>query len=86
MQVCLQVLKESNKNRFDSFSVRNSVFIILIFSLGFSRAHFFPTTFLERRRQGESEKSSILKLYHHICRVNFSAFNAQPRHEMHFAL
>ena len=86
MEVCLQVLKESNKNRFDSFSVRNSVFIILIFSVGVIPCTFFPTTFLERRRQRECEKSSILKLYHHICCVNFSAFNAQPRHGMHFAL
>ena len=41
MEVCLQVLKESNKNRFDSFSVRNSVFIIVIFLSGLSRAHLF---------------------------------------------
>ena len=41
MEVCLQVLKESNKNRFDSFSVRNSVFIILIFSVGVIPCTFF---------------------------------------------
>ena len=28
MDVCLRVLKESNKSRFDSYSVRNSVLII----------------------------------------------------------
>ena len=28
MDICLQVLKESNKSRFDSYSVRNSVLII----------------------------------------------------------
>ena len=41
MEVSLQVLKESNKNRFDSFSVRNSVFIILIFSVGVIPCTFF---------------------------------------------
>ena len=41
MEVCLRVLKESNKSRFDSYSVRNSV--------RDCRVHFFfvPTTFLE---------------------------------------
>ena len=28
MDICLRALKESNKNRFDSFSVRNSVLSI----------------------------------------------------------
>ena len=28
MDICLRVLKESNKSRFDSYSVRNSVLII----------------------------------------------------------
>ena len=41
MEVCLQVLKESNKNRFDIFCVRNSLFIILIFSLGIIACTFF---------------------------------------------
>ena len=30
MDVCLRVLKESNKIRFDSFSVRNSVRVLII--------------------------------------------------------
>ena len=37
MDVCLRVPKESNKSRFDSYNVRNSV-----------ACTFFPTTFLER--------------------------------------
>ena len=28
MDICLQLLKESNKSRFDSYSVRNSILII----------------------------------------------------------
>ena len=40
--VCLRVLKESNKSRFDSYSVRNSILIISPYYLsGLSCAHFF---------------------------------------------
>ena len=48
MDACLQVLKESNKSRFDSYSVRNSVLIIshITFKIsGLSRAHFFRQSF-----------------------------------------
>ena len=34
MEVCLRLLKESNKSRFDSYSVRNSVLINPILPLG----------------------------------------------------
>ena len=48
MDLSLQVLKESNKSRFDSYSFRNSVLIMShIYLSGLSRAHFFPTTFFE---------------------------------------
>ena len=40
MGVCLRVQKESNKGRFDSYSVRTSVLIISILPFGMSRAHF----------------------------------------------
>jgi len=42
MDICLWVLKESNKSSFDSYSVRNSVLIIWIVT-----CTFFPTTFLK---------------------------------------
>ena len=49
MDVCLRLLKESNKSRFDSYSVRNSTccgsYPILPFGI-FARS-FYPTTFLE---------------------------------------
>ena len=48
--VCLQVLKKSNKSRFDSYSVRNSVMITSHISLRDCRvrAHFFQRlSFLE---------------------------------------
>ena len=49
MDVCLRVLKESNKSRFDSYSVRNSVLNIRISHITFRdcRVHIFPTNFLE---------------------------------------
>ena len=47
MDVCLRELKERNKSRFDSYSVRNSVLIISHITLRDRRVLFFPTTFLE---------------------------------------
>ena len=44
---CLQVPKESNKSRFDSYGVRNSVLIISNITIRYCRVHIFPTTFLE---------------------------------------
>ena len=46
MDLCLRVLKESNKSRFDSYSLGNSVsYPILPF--GFVACTFFATNFLE---------------------------------------
>ena len=47
MDVCLRVLKESNKSSFDSLSVRNNVLIISHITFWGCHEHFFPTTFLE---------------------------------------
>ena len=47
MDVCLLLLKENNKSRFDSFSVRDSVFIIPMLPFGTLPCTFFPTTFLK---------------------------------------
>ena len=47
MDICLRLLKESKKSRFDSYSVRNSVLIISHITFRDCRVHFFPTTFLE---------------------------------------
>ena len=41
MDVCLRVLKESNKSRFDSYSVRNSVLIISHITFRDCRVHIF---------------------------------------------
>ena len=42
MDVCLRELKESSKSRFDSYIVRNSVFIISHITFRDCRVHFFP--------------------------------------------
>ena len=48
MDVCLRVLKESSKSRFDSLSVRNSVLIKYpILPFGIVTCTFFPTIILE---------------------------------------
>ena len=48
MEMCLRVLKESNKSRFDSYSRQEPCTDHIPYYLsGLSRAHFFPTTFLE---------------------------------------
>ena len=47
MDVCLRVLKESSKIRFDSYSVRNSVLIISHITFRECCVHIFPTAFLE---------------------------------------
>ena len=49
MDLCSRVLKESNKSRFDSYRVRNSVLIIShnYYLSGLSGAHFFRQPFLE---------------------------------------
>ena len=41
MDICLRVLKESNKSMFDSYSVRNSILIISHVTLRDCRAHIF---------------------------------------------
>jgi len=41
MDICLRVLKESSKSRFDSYSVRNSVLIISHITFRDCRVHNF---------------------------------------------
>ena len=49
MDLCLRVLKESNKSRFDSYSVNNSVLIISHITLLDCRAHIFSDNFSRNR-------------------------------------
>ena len=41
MDICLRVLKESNKSRFDSYNVRNSILIISHITFRDCRGHIF---------------------------------------------
>ena len=54
MDICLRVLKESNKSRFDSCSIRNSVLIISHITFRDCRLHIFSDNL--------SRNSSILQL------------------------
>ena len=45
--ICLRMLQESKKSRFDSYSVRNSELVISHIIFRDCRLHIFPTTFLE---------------------------------------
>ena len=48
MDICLRVLKESNKlSRFDSYNVKNSVLIVSHITFRDCRVDIFPTTFLD---------------------------------------
>ena len=48
MEICLRVIKESNKSRFDSHSRQEQCIEHIPYYLsGLLRAYFFPTTFLE---------------------------------------
>ena len=49
MQMCLRVLKESNKSRFDSYSRQEQCIIDHIpYYLSDCRVYIFPTTFFEK--------------------------------------
>ena len=48
MDICLLVLKKSNKSRLDSYCRQEQCIDHIPYChSGLSRAHFFPTTFLE---------------------------------------
>ena len=47
MGICLRVRKESNKSRFDSYSIRNNVLLISHITFRDCRVHIFSDTFLE---------------------------------------
>ena len=78
MEVCLRVLKESNKSRFDYYSRQEQCIDQIPYYLsGLSRAHLFPTTFLE------IAVYSSLRAHHPITRVNFTSFTYVFRHAWH---
>ena len=64
MDVCLRVLEESNKSRFDSYSVRNSVLIISHITIRDYRVHIFSDNL--------SRNSCISLLYLQFHKLYFS--------------
>ena len=63
MDLCLKVLKESNKTKFDSYSVRNGVLIISHITFQDCRVHIFlRTRNWTIRGQWSCEKIVILSL------------------------
>ena len=60
MDLCLQVLKESSKRRFDSYSVRNSVLIISHITFRDCRLHTFSDN-LSRNNCKRSLKLTLLE-------------------------
>ena len=63
MDLCLRLLQVSNKSKFDSYGVRNSVMII-------SHITFFPTTFLEIELN--FNPGFFFLLLKALCRIIFS--------------
>ena len=61
VDICLRVLKESNKSRFDSYSVRNSVLIISHITFRDCRVHMFSDN-LSRNSCIQSEHG-VLTIY-----------------------
>ena len=62
MAVCLRVLKESNKSRFDSYSVRKSALIISHITFRDCRLHIFSETFLEIAVYGKLSRVNVLSI------------------------
>ena len=70
MVMCLRVLKESNKSRFDSYSRQEQCIDHIPYYLsGLSRAHFFPT-FL---------KIAVFPLKHCHIRTFLKAYNTEGK-------
>ena len=82
MNLCLRLLKESNRRRFDSYSVRSSLLIISRIPFRDCRVHIFPTTSLgivvyknhiacnSRMRRKPMVKLSTSVGYHHSASVD----------------
>ena len=72
MDICLRVLKESKKSRFDSCSVRNSILIKSHITFRDCRVHIFPTTFLEIAVYIQAYWKLIKTISTHACNQWYS--------------
>ena len=70
MDLCLKVLKESNKTKFDSYSVRNSVLIISHITFRDCRVHSFADN-LSRNSCITWEKPILNQQVKHLKPVTF---------------
>ena len=73
MDLCLRLLQVSNKSKFDSYVVRNSVLII-------SHITFFPTTFLEIELN--FNPGLFFLLLKALCRIIFSILFRVSNHQI----
>ena len=63
MDVCLRVLRESNKSRFDSYSVRNSELIVSHITFRDCRVHIFSDNLSQNSyMSGENSLRVIVRL------------------------
>ena len=68
--VCLRELKESNKSRCDSNSVREQCIDLIPYYLsGFSGAHFFPTALLREIAIYEYRKWTVALVFNDIIKL-----------------
>ena len=62
MGICLRVLKESNKSRFDSYSRQEQCIDHIPYHLSGCRVHIFPTTFLEIATERERQLTTAREI------------------------
>ena len=74
MDVCLRVLKESNKSRFDSYSVRNRVLIISHITFRDCRVHIFSDNLSRNSCIQKPRRESCFPEF--VSRHNLSGLNA----------
>ena len=75
MDECLRVLKESNKSRFDGYSVRNSVWIITHVTFQDCRVHIFSDNL--------SRNSCKLQNWLYLQQETCLAGNSQEQNNFH---
>ena len=68
MDVCLRVLKESNKSRFDSYSIRNSVLIISHVTFWDCRMYIFSDNLFRNSCTSEAKSPTLYRscIYFHV--------------------
>ena len=73
MDVCLRVLKESNKSRFDSCSVKNSVLIISHITFRDCRVHIFSDNLSQNSCvQNRPLRTTFQNIYDYVVVNHFS--------------